>query len=298
MSMRKAIKDKKFIVTSETAPPKGTDMSEMIEYARALVGKVDAINVTDLQSAVMRAGSLVGCYMLKQIGINPIFQMTCRDRNRLALQSELLSAYALGIQDVLILTGDHPLSGDHPQAKPVFDLDSVQLLQAAKTLCSGKDMSGNKLFGTPDFCLGAAVNPCADPLEPELIKMKKKIDSGVEFFQTQAVFDLKRFESFMKKVAKYKVPVIAGIIMLKSARMAAYMNENIAGIYVPEGLISRIDTATDKKKESVEISVELINGLRDICDGVHIMPIGWERLVPDVINRLNEKISREDRHET
>jgi methylenetetrahydrofolate reductase (NADPH) len=287
MSLRKAIKNKKFIITSETAPPKGTDMSKMIKHARPLVGKVDAINVTDLQSAVMRAGSLVGCHLLKQIGLDPIFQITCRDRNRLSLQSELLSAYALEIQNVLVLTGDHPLSGDHPQAKPVFDLDSVQLIQAAKTLISGKDMSGNMLFGAPDFCIGAAVNPCADPLEPELIKMKKKIDSGVEFFQTQAVFDIKRFGFFMKKVSKYNVPILAGIILLKSAKMATYMNDNIAGIYVPDTLITQIDQASNKQKESIDIAASLIHGLEDICQGVHIMPIGWEILVPDVIQRLN-----------
>jgi methylenetetrahydrofolate reductase (NADPH) len=286
MSLSKAIKNKKFIVTSETAPPKGTDMSQMIESAKPLIGKVDAINVTDLQSAVMRAGSLVGCYMLKQIGIDPVFQITCRDRNRLALQSELLSAYALGIKNVLALTGDHPLSGDHPQAKPVFDLDSVQLVQVAKTLTQGKDMAGNKLFGVPDFCLGAAVNPCADPIELELIKMKKKIDSGVEFFQTQAIFDIKRFEFFMKKVSKYNIPIIAGIVLLKSAKMAVYMNDNIAGIYVPDQLIKQIGQAADAQQESIEIAAGLIRGLKDICQGVHIMPIGWERLVPEVIRKL------------
>ncbi len=287
MSLRKAIKNKKFIITSETAPPKGTDMSKMIEHARPLVGKVDAINVTDLQSAVMRAGSLAGCHVLRQIGIDPIFQITCRDRNRLSLQSELLSAYVLEIQNVLVLTGDHPLSGDHPQAKPVFDLDSVQLIQAAKVLTSGKDMSGNKLFGAPDFCIGAAVNPCADPIEPELIKMKKKIDSGVEFFQTQAIFDVKRFESFMKKVSKYKVPIIAGIILLKSAKMAIYMNDNIAGIYVPDTLITQIGQAADKQEKSIEIAAGLTRSLKDMCQGVHIMPIGWEMLVPDVIEQLD-----------
>jgi methylenetetrahydrofolate reductase (NADPH) len=286
MSLREAIKNKKFIVTSETAPPKGTDMSKMIESARPLIGKVDAINVTDLQSAVMRAGSLVGCYMLAQIGIDPVFQITCRDRNRLALQSELLSAYALGIKNVLALTGDHPLSGDHPQAKPVFDLDSVQLVQAAKTLTQGKDMAGNKLFGVPDFCLGAAVNPCADPIELELIKMKKKIDSGVEFFQTQAIFDIKRFEFFMRKVSKYNIPIIAGIVLLKSAKMAVYMNDNVAGIYVPDQLIKQIGQAADTQQESIEIAAGLIRGLKNICQGVHIMPIGWERLVPDVICKI------------
>ena len=285
MGLKEAIKSKKFIVTSETAPPKGTDTSKMLANAKPLIGKVDAINVTDLQSAVMRLGSLTGCYLLKQIGIDPIFQITCRDRNRLSLSSELLSASALGIKNALVLTGDHPLNGDHPEAKPVFDLDAVQLLGVAKGLMSGKDMSGNKLDGVPDFCLGAVVNPCADPLEPELIKMKKKIDSGAQFFQTQAVFDVKRFNLFMKKVSRYNVPIIAGIILLKSAKMAAYMNDNVAGIYVPDYLIKQINNASDKHAESIQITCSLIDRLKELCNGVHIMPIGWESLVPEIIDR-------------
>jgi methylenetetrahydrofolate reductase (NADPH) len=285
MGLREAIESKKFIVTSEIAPPKGTDISKMLASARPLIGKVDAVNVTDLQHAVMRMGSLAGAYLLKQIGIDPVFQITCRDRNRLSLSSELLSAYALGIKNVLVLTGDHPLNGDHPQAKPVFDLDAVQLLGAAKGLMSGKDMSGNSLDGIPDFCLGAAVNPCADPLEPELIKMKKKIDSGARFFQTQAVFDIKRFNLFMKKVSRYNVPIIAGIILLKSVKMAVYMNDNVAGIYVPDKLIKQIGNASDKREESVLIACKLIDSLQGVCSGVHIMPIGWYGLVPEIIER-------------
>jgi methylenetetrahydrofolate reductase (NADPH) len=284
MRLKEAIKKKKFIVTSEAAPPKGTNVSRMLKDAKALAGKVDAVNVTDLQSAVMRMGSLTACYLLKQIGLDPVLQLTCRDKNRLALSSELLSAAALGIENILVLTGDHPLSGDHPQAKPVFDLDAVQLLGVAKLLESGRDMSGNALDGVPKFCLGAVVNPCADPLEPELIKMRKKIDSGAEFFQTQAVFDIKKFSVFMKKASKYKTPVIAGIILLKSAGMAKYMNDNVAGIDVPQPLIKAIDRASDKKIKSIDIAVNLISGLKDICQGVHIMPIGWESLVPEVID--------------
>lgn len=284
MSLQKAISSKKFIVTSEAGPPKGIDVTRMIEEAKPLVGRVDAINVTDLQSAVMRIGSLVSCHLLKGIGIDPVYQLTCRDRNRLALQSDILSAAALSIENLLILTGDHPLSGDHPQAKPVFDLDSVQLLQAVKGLQQGKDMAGNELKGKPKFCIGAVVNPSADPLEPELIKMEKKIDSGAQFFQTQAVYDIPAFEEFMQKAKKYKVPIIAGIILLKSARMAEYMNENVAGIYVPDRLIKEIGSSEDKPKKSVEIAAGLIKKLQPICEGVHIMPIGWERYVPKVLN--------------
>jgi len=284
MNLEKAIKSNKFIVTSEVGPPKGSDVTKMLEEAKPLIGKVDAINVTDLQSAVMRLGSLAGSYLIKQIGIDPVFQITCRDRNRLALQSDILSAACLGIENILVLTGDHPLSGDHPQAKPVFDLDSVQLLDIIKGLQQGRDSEGNNLNSKPRFCVGAVVNPCADPLEPELIKMEKKITSGVQFFQTQGVFDIKRFKEFTAKVAGYNIPIIAGIILLKSGKMARYMNENVAGIYVPENLIQEIENASDKHKKSIEIAVRMINELRGLCRGVHIMPIGWERLVSEIID--------------
>ena len=285
MSLKKALKSKKFVVTTETGPPKGTDVSKMIDEAKPLVGKVDAMNVTDLQSAVMKLGSLASCYLLKKLGHDPVLQVTCRDRNRLALQSDILSAAALGIENLLILTGDHPLSGDHPQAKAVFDLDAVQLLEVVKGLQSGRDMAGNQLDGKPKFCVGAVVNPFADPLEPELIKMEKKIKSGAEFFQTQAVFDIEKFKDFIKRTRSFKVPIIAGVILLKSARMAHYMNENVAGIFVPDKLINEIDKAKDKKEESINIASRLIKDLKGLSDGVHIMPIGLEVLVPELLEK-------------
>ncbi len=285
MSLKKPLKSKKFVVTTETGPPKGTDVSKMIDEARPLVGKVDAMNVTDLQSAVMKLGSLTSCYLLKKLGLDPVLQVTCRDRNRLALQSDILSAAALGIENLLILTGDHPLSGDHPQAKAVFDLDAVQLLQVVKGLQSGSDMAGNQLDGRPKFCVGAVVNPFADPIEPELIKMEKKIESGAEFFQTQAVFDIKRFKEFIKKTRSFKVPIIAGVILLKSAKMAHYMNENVPGIFVPDKLINEIDKAKDKKEESINIASRLIKNLKGLASGVHIMPIGLETLVPELLKK-------------
>ncbi|MFH1645568.1 MAG: methylenetetrahydrofolate reductase, partial [Candidatus Omnitrophota bacterium] len=247
---------------------------------------VDAINVTDLQSAVMKLGSLTASFLLKDIGIEPIYQLTCRDRNRLALQSDLLSAASLGIQNVLVLTGDHPVRGDHPHAKAVFDLDSIQLLGVVKNLQEGKDMSGNALDGIPTFCAGAVVNPGADPLEPELIKMEKKIKAGAQFFQTQAVYDIIKFQEFMKYAAEFNVPIIAGIILIKSLRMAKYMNENVPGIYVPEHLINEIDIAKDKSQASLGIAVRLINELKPLCRGVHIMPIGWERYLPALLDEL------------
>ncbi|MCX5710871.1 MAG: methylenetetrahydrofolate reductase, partial [Candidatus Omnitrophica bacterium] len=245
---------------------------------------VDAINVTDLQSSVMRLGSLAVCSILKQNGFEPIFQMTCRDRNRLALQSDLLSAAALGIENVLLLTGDHTTLGDHPDAKPVFDLDSVQLLQVAKRLQEGTDMKGNKLVGeSPKFCLGAVVNPGADPIEPQIMKMEKKIAAGAEFFQTQAVYDIKIFENFLNKTKHLKTKIMAGIVLLKSAGMARYMNKNVAGVFVPDNLIREMEETKDKSMQSIEISSRLIKELKPMCRGIHIMPIGWDKVVPKVL---------------
>jgi 5,10-methylenetetrahydrofolate reductase len=232
----------------------------------------------------MRLGSLTVSFLLKQKGYEPIYQLTCRDRNRLALQSDLLSAAALGIQNILIATGDHPSLGDHPQAKPVFDLDSVQLLQVVRKLETGFDMQGNKLEGIPPkFCVGAVVNPGSDPLAPQIMKMEKKITAGAEFFQTQAVFDLKTFENFISKIKHIKEPIMAGIVLLKSASMARYMNKNVAGIFVPEKLIAEMDSSKDKLATCIEIASRLIKQLKPMCRGIHIMPIGWDKIVPQVL---------------
>jgi len=271
-------------MTSEIGPPKGIQTQALLEDAELIRGRVDGINVTDLQSSVMRLGSLAVCALLKQKGFEPIFQITCRDRNRLALQSDLLSAAALGIENVLILTGDHTTLGDHPEAKPVFDLDSVQLLQVAKKLQEGFDMKGNKLEGIPPkFCLGAVVNPGADPLEPQIIKMEKKIEAGAEFFQTQAVYDIKTFENFLSKIKHLKTTILGGIVLLKSAGMARFMNKNVSGVFVPDSLIKEMEETKDKQAKSVEIASRLIKELRPMCQGVHIMPIGWNKIVPKVL---------------
>jgi 5,10-methylenetetrahydrofolate reductase len=275
MGLCEKIKQKKFIVTSEIGPPKGTDIHEALEDAVLIKDMVDAINVTDLQSSVMRVGSLAICRLLKEKGIEPILQVTCRDRNRLALQSDLLSASVLGIENVLLLTGDHPTLGDHPEAKAVFDLDSVQMIQVARTLESGKDMKGNDLLGSPKFCIGAVVNPGADPLEPEIIKMEKKIKSGAQFFQTQAVYDIEQFKNFLDSIKHLKTTILAGIVLLKSAGMAKYMNENVSGVHVPDNLIEEIKSAAkeDRPKKSVE----------PLCQGIHLMPLGWDKLVPQIL---------------
>ena len=284
MILKEKIQSGKFLVTSEIGPPKGIETKQLLEDAELVRGRVDAINVTDLQSSVMRLGSLVVCGLLKQKGFEPIFQVTCRDRNRLALQSDILSAAALGIENILALTGDHPTLGDHPEAKPVFDLDSVQLLQVIRQLEQGMDMKGNKLAGAlPKFCAGAVVNPGADPLEPQILKMEKKISAGAEFFQTQAVYDVKIFENFLSKIKHLKTTILAGIVLLKSAGMAKYMNKNVAGVFVPDNLIKEMEETKDKQVKSVEIAARLIKELRPLCQGIHIMPIGWDKVVPKVL---------------
>ena len=287
MSFSDKIKSGEFVVSSEIGPPKGVEIEAILKEADILKGKVDAVNVTDLQSSVMKLGSLAVCRLLVEKGLEPIFQMTCRDRNRLALQSDLLSAYVLGIRNVLILTGDHTVLGDHPQAKPVFDLDSISLLKAASTLMEGKDMVGNELVGKPEFLLGAVVNPGSDPLEPQIIKMEKKIKAGARFFQTQAVYDLKSFEEFMKIAKQFNVPVLGGIILLKSAGMAKFMNENVAGVNVPDKYIKMMAEASkeDRPKVSIQIAAELAKGMKNICNGIHIMPLGWGKHVPSVLEQ-------------
>ena len=284
MTFKEKIQAGKFLLTSEIGPPKGIETKKILEDAELIRSRVDAINVTDLQSSVMRLGSLAVSILLKQSGFEPVLQVTCRDRNRLALQSDFLSAAAFGIENVLVLTGDHPSLGDHPEAKPVFDLDSVQLLQVARQLESGIDMKANKLEGAlPKFCLGAVVNPGADPIEPQIMKMEKKLEAGAEFFQTQAVYDLKTFENFLNRSKHLKTTILAGIVLLKSAGMARYMNKNVAGVYVPDNLIKEMEETKDRVATSVEIAARLIKELKPMCNGIHIMPIGWDKVVPKVL---------------
>lgn len=285
MSLKQAVENKKFTVTSEIGPPKGTNIEKVLDEAEILRGKVDAINVTDLQSSVMKLGSMAVGRLLIERGLEPVFQMTCRDRNRLALQSDLLSAGVLGIKNVLALTGDHPAVGDHPEAKPVYDLDSVQLIQVIKKLNSGCDMKGNALDGKTDFYIGAVVNPCADEIGAEIIKFRKKIDAGAQFFQTQAVYDIGKFAGFMERIKNFKAPILAGLVLLKSGKMAKFMNENVAGISVPQALIDEMEGVSkeDRPKKSVEIAARLIKELKSMCEGVHIMPLGWDRYVPEVL---------------
>jgi methylenetetrahydrofolate reductase (NADPH) len=284
--LKQAFEAGKFVVTAESGPLKGTETREIEEVAQLLKGKVNAVNVTDQQSSVMRLGSLVTCHLLKDWGVDPIYQLTCRDRNRIALQSDLLSAWVLGVENCVALTGDLPSSGDHPQAKPVYDLDSVQLLAVMKGLNEGKDMMGNDLKGKTDFFCGAVVNPGADTeasFELQIIKMEKKIANGAKFFQTQAIFDPKDFEKFVKRVEQFKVPILAGVIPLKSAGMARFMNKSVAGINVPPAMIEQMAKAEDKTRTGIDLCAQLIKDLKGMCQGVHIMAIGWEKKVPDIL---------------
>jgi len=276
-----------FLVTTEVGPPKGTDVSEMVHHIDVLKDKVDAINVTDHQSSVMRFPSLGGCLLVKEHGGEPILQITCRDRNRLAIQADLLLAYSRGIRNVLCLTGDSVDVGDHKEAKPVFDLDSVQLGEMIRIMESGKDFGGNDLKGAPQFCLGASVHPEADFIEPQLIKFEKKVAAGMQFFQTQGIFKLESLRRFMQYASQFNVKILAGIIVLASARMARYMNDNVPGIIVPQDAIDELASMEKGKglQKGIEIAVRLIKTVREenLCHGVHIMAVGNERIVPDIL---------------
>jgi len=286
-SFKDALNSGKFVITSEIAPPKGTNLEKVLEHIELLKDKVDALNVTDHQSSVMRFPSLGGCLAIKEQGGEPILQMTCRDRNRLALQADLLLAYTRGIRNVLCLTGDAVPVGDHKEAKGVFDLDSVQLLRTVRLLESGKDMGGNNLDGAVEFCAGAIVTPEARPLEPQLIKFEKKIEAGAEFFQTQAIYDLDNFSKFMQYAHKFPVKILAGIVLLSSARMAKFMTENVPGIFVPQNLIDELAGAPKGEvlAKGIEIAGRMIAALKKdaLCHGVHIMAIGKEEVVPDIL---------------
>ena len=281
------LSSKEFLVTTEIGPPKGADVSGMIHHIDLLKDNVDAINVTDHQSSVMRFPSLGGCLLVKERGGEPILQVTCRDRNRLALQADLLLAYSRGINNVLCLTGDSIDVGDHKEAKPVFDADSVQLLRMIRTMESGKDMSGEELKGAPKFCIGASVHPEADFIEPQLIKFEKKVAAGAQFFQTQGIFDLASLRRFMQYASQFDVRILAGIIVLASARMARYMNDNVPGIIVTEAIIDELAGVEKGKglEKGIEIAARLMRTIKEenLCHGVHIMAVGNEGIVPEIL---------------
>jgi len=287
-----------FVVTGEIGPPKGTNVGPVLHEAEQyLKGRVAAVNVTDIQTAVMRTGSLAMCKLLLDRGIEPVFQMVTRDRNRLALQSDLLSAAVFGIENVLALTGDHVVMGDHRDAKPVYDLDSVGLLQAMTRLESGSDMgvdmkgNPNQLDGAPTFFKGCCTTPCSPDPEAQIIKLEKKVAAGAQFVQTQAVYDPAVFEKFMKRIEHLKIPVLVGIVVLKSAGMAKYMNRSVPGVKVPDDIVKQLtDTPKpDLKKVSAEIAARLVREMKPMCRGAHLMTLGWDDLVPDIIEQAGLK---------
>ena len=287
MKLSDLFKQGEFVVSAEVGPPKGFQIDELVETAKKYLSDIDAINVTDNQSSVMRLGSLAVCKTLKDNGFNPIFQMACRDRNRIALESDLLSAAHFGIENVLSLTGDHTTLGDHKAAKPVFDLDSVSLLETMGLLEKGEDLGGNKLDGdAPSFCKGAVVSPCSDSVDAQLMKMERKVAAGAEFFQTQAVFDSEKFIQFAERAKQFGKPIQLGIIIPKSVGMCKFMNNNVAGISVPESLLDELRADKEKTKAGitgVEIAARIIKECKPYVQGVHIMSLGWEDKVPEVL---------------
>ena len=276
-----------FVVTAEVGPPKGCHMEHVVEEAKEYLSGITAVNITDNQSSVMRMGSFPACVMLKNAGLTPILQLTCRDRNRIALQSELLGAAALGIENILCLTGDHTKMGDHPGAKPVFDLDSVSLLHTVCQLEKGVDLAGNPLVGeAPKFAKGAVVSPCSDSIDAQLAKMERKVMAGAEYFQTQAVFDSEKFIAFAEKAKQFGKPVQLGVIIPKSAGMAKFMNNNVAGVHVPQWMIDELAADKEKAKAGitgVELAAKVIKECRPYCQGLHIMALGWEAKVPALL---------------
>ncbi len=284
--LKEVLDQGQFAVTVEYNPPKGTNITGVLDNARQLLGRVHGVNVTDNTAAVVRAGSLPVCRLLYEMGHDPVMQLTCRDRNRIAMQSDLLGAHMLGIRNILCLTGDYPTVGDHKEAKPVYDLDSVQVMQMVQGLNDGHDMVGNKLDGSTAFSIGAAVTPEADLVGPVLAKFEVKVKAGARFFQTQAVYNPDVFASFMKAVRPYNVKLLAGILLLRNAKMAEFMNANIPGMSVPQEMIDELRTAGDKSEDAgVEIAVQTINAIRPHCDGVHIMAIKGIHRIGEILTK-------------
>lgn len=282
------VRSGRFVVTSELTPPKGLDLAPMLEAALSLAGFVDAFNLTDSHNARMSMAPIGAARRLLDEGIEPILQMTARDRNRIAIQADLLAAAALGVSNVVLMTGDAPAHGDHPDARAVFDLGSVEIIRAVRGLNEGRDLSGNPLRGAPELSIGAVVNPGNPDLDGEMARMAAKVEAGARFFQTQAVYDVPAFERFARRLDRFAglgVAVIAGIIPIRSVRMARYLNENVPGIEVPEALIEEVAGSGDVDATGVSIAARTVAGLRSRCQGVHLMTLGREALVPAIVEQ-------------
>jgi len=282
-----------FVVTAEVGPPKGIHLEHLVEEATMYLKDLDAVNITDNQSSVMRTSTLATCVALKNAGLNPIYQATCRDRNRIALQSDLLGAAAMGIDNILCLTGDHTKMGDHPGAKPVFDLDSVSLLYTAAQLEKGKDLAGLDLVGEPPkFAKGAVVSPISDSVDAQLAKMERKVMAGADYFQTQAVFESEKFIKFMEQAKEFGKPVQLGVIIPKNVGMCKFMNANVAGVHVPDEMLDELRADKEKTKAGItglEIAARIIRECRPYCQGVHIMSLGWESKIPTLLEMAGLK---------
>ena len=279
-----------FAVTAELGPPKGTRRHVVEKRAQEVRGYCDALNITDNQTAIVRMSSLAACAMVKQLGLEPVLQITCRDRNRLAIQSDVLGAVGFGIKNILCLSGDHQKFGNHPTAKNVFDIDSIQLIQTLKKMRDENVfLSDDKFFGEAPLFIGAASNPYADPFEFRVVRLAKKVKAGADFIQTQGIFDVAKFKKFMEMVCDQgldkQVHILAGLIPMKSAGMARYMRDHVAGVEVPDELVSRMKDAKDAKEEGLKICLEAIEQLKEMpgVHGLHVMAVGWEAIVPVIM---------------
>ncbi len=286
MSLSSALSSGKFVKTAEIFPPKGTDIDEALAKSREIKGLVDAVNVTDNQRAVMRMNPLVLCHKLICEGIDAVYQMSCRDRNSMGLSSDILAASALGIKNILAITGDYPLRNGKVLAKPVFELDSVQLVELIRKLESGTDIHGSPLSGSPSFSVGAVVNPNSEQVDLQIMKLRKKIDAGAEFIQTQVVYDIDVFKKFMDKAGKIDAKILLGIFPLKSLKAAVFMEEKVPGVRVGEKVLKRLGKASDQAAEGIKIAIETINELKPYCQGVHFMTMNDMDVVKNIINKL------------
>ncbi|MDP2181346.1 MAG: methylenetetrahydrofolate reductase [Actinomycetota bacterium] len=282
--LREALERGEFVVTGEIAPPVGTDITAMKASVEAVGPFCHALNVTDNQGAALHMSSLGAALALLEWGFEPVFQQTCRDRNRLALQSDLLAASMLGIENVLCITGDDTRHGDHPQSKAVFDLDSTQLISVATNMNHGTDMMGRPLTGGTDLFVGAGLFPEVEPWDIQLGRAMRKVEAGAMFFQSQAIFDIEKFARAVEGLRPTGVKIIAGVLLLKSPRIVDFINEKLAGLMVPDAIADRIRSAADPFAESVRLATEQVRGLRAIADGVHIMPLGADDAVGDIVS--------------
>ncbi len=290
-NLERVLSDGKFAVTVEIGPPKGCDPNKIKEKAKIVNGWADAFNITDNQTAVVRMSSFASCCILKKMKMEPVMQITCRDRNRIALQSDILGAAAIGVKNILCLTGDHQSFGNHPGAKGVYDIDSVQLIHILRNMRdNGIFQSGDKILaGNPDVFIGAAANPYADPYELRVDRLEKKIAAGADFIQTQSVFNVEKFSLYMDEVCSRglddRVHILAGITPLKSVKMTERMRFFVPGVDVPEHIAKKMENAKDPKEEGYNIALELISEIKQIkgVHGIHITALFWEDIIPSLV---------------